>query len=63
MDNSKIAARLSNRELSKRPSTTWRREKRKQAIMASASPRVGLGPHSLPYGGPMLTLFYSGLTL
>lgn len=48
MDNLKIPARLLNRELSKRPSTTCRREKRKHAIMASASPGVGLGPHSLP---------------
>lgn len=31
--------------------------------MASASRGVGLGPHSLPCGGPILTLLYSGLML
>lgn len=63
MDKLKIAARLSNRELSKRASITCRREKRKKAIMARATPGVGLGPHSLPCRGPVLALFYAGLML
>lgn len=63
MGNLKIAVRLLNREISKMPSTTWKGEKRKQATMANASPGVGLGPYSLPGGGPILTLFYSGLML
>lgn len=54
MDNLKIAARLPNRELSKRPSITCRREKRKKAIMPSVNP--GLDPHSLSWGGPILTI-------
>lgn len=57
MDNLKVAARLLNRELSKRHTRTCRRVKK--AIMASASLGMCLG--SLPCRGPVLTLFYSAV--
>lgn len=63
MGNLKTAARLLNRVLSKRLSTTYRKKKRKKAIMVRASLGVGLDPHSLPCRDPILTLFHSGLTL